>query len=220
MSTEFVRFSAVAGESAGPAQGPRSPAAPSASPDSPDKVLVEMMTTGRIQEAIYAAAVLGVVDVLTDGPMEVEKIARRIGAQAGALRRLLRALAGYGIFAEEERGRFVLTPMPSVLGMGTPLSLRSVAIWCGTVAHRIFGDIEPTIRTGTPAFDHTFGSWLGNEDSNSPRNERADSTDYSRFHDYPPPSEGNKAGYSGRKKAGKRARPRPHLPSEGDGGDV
>jgi hypothetical protein len=159
MSIDFVRFStpAPASESARPSQRPAAPAASSAPSDTPDKVLVEMLMAGRIQQAIYAAAVLGVADVLADGPMEVEEIARRTGAHAGALRRLLRALAGHGIFAEDDRARFVLTPMASLLRMGTPMSLRPVAIWCGTVAHRVFGDIEHTIRTGTPAFDHTFG---------------------------------------------------------------
>jgi len=120
-------------------------------------MLIEMLMAGRIQQSIYAAAVLGVADVLADGPMEFEEIARRTGAHAGALRRLLRALAGYGIFAEDDRARFVLTPMASLLRMGAPMSLRPVAIWCGKVAHQVFGDIEHTIRTGKPAFDHTFG---------------------------------------------------------------
>jgi hypothetical protein len=112
---------------------------------------------GRVQHAIYAAAALSIADVFTDGPMEVEEIARRTGAHAGALRRLLRALAGHGIFAEDDRARFVLTPMASLLKTGTPTSLRPVALWCGKVAHQVFGDIEHTIRTGTPAFDHRFG---------------------------------------------------------------
>src|SRR5262245_10281537 len=159
MSIDLARFSAPAParESARSPQRPSAPAASSAPSDSPDKVLVEMLMAGRIQQAIYAAAVLGIADVLADGPMEVEEIARRTGAHAGALRRLLRALAGYGIFAEDDRARFVLTPIAALLRTGSPMSLRPVAIWCGTVAHRVFGAIDHTIRTGTPAFDHTLG---------------------------------------------------------------
>ena len=159
MSTDLARVSAPAParESAGQPQRPAAPAASPARPDPPDRVLVEMLMGGRIQQAIYAAAALGVADVLANGPMEVEEIARRTGAHAGALRRLLRTLAGYGIFAEEETARFALTPMASLLRTGAAMSLKPVAIWCGTVAHRVFGDIEHTIRTGTPAFDHAFG---------------------------------------------------------------
>jgi hypothetical protein len=156
MSIDMVRASAPASasESARPPQRPGAPAAP---PDTPDKMLVELLMAGRIQQAIYAAAALGIADALADGPMEVEEIARRTGAHAGALRRLLRALAGHGIFAEDDRARFVLTPMASLLRTGTPMSFKPVAIWCGTVAHQVFGGIEHTIRTGTPAFDHIFG---------------------------------------------------------------
>src|SRR5690242_11057235 len=101
MSIDTVRAPAPSAvpEAARPAQRPGGPPASSAPADSPDRALVEMLMAGRIQQAIYAAAALGVADTLADGPLEIEEIARRTGAHADALRRLLRALAGSGIFA-------------------------------------------------------------------------------------------------------------------------
>lgn len=159
MSIDLVRSTpAAAGDVARSAQRAGAPPATASAPaNSPDRTLVEMLMAGRIQQAIYAAAALGVADVLADGPMEVEEIARRTGSHADALGRLLRALAGYGIFAEDDRARFALTPMASLLRTGTQMSLKPVAMWCGTVAYRVFGEIEHTVRTGTPAFDQVFG---------------------------------------------------------------
>jgi hypothetical protein len=64
-------------------------------------------------QAVAAAAELGIADCLANGPKAVE--ARETGTHAPSLRRLLRALAGHGIFAEDGQGRYGLTPLAGAL---------------------------------------------------------------------------------------------------------
>jgi O-methyltransferase domain/Dimerisation domain len=129
--------------------------APQVKPLAP--MLLQMLLGNRVQQTIYVAAKLGIADLLKDGPKEIADLAQATGAHPGALYRLLRTLAGYGIFAESESDRFTLTPLASLLQTGIPGSLHAVALWFGSVAYQVFSGLEYSVRTGEPAFDHIFG---------------------------------------------------------------
>jgi hypothetical protein len=120
-------------------------------------VLLRCLVGNQLQQAIHVAASLGVADVLAQGPLPAEELAARVGARADPLGRLLATLASFGIFALEPDGRFALTPTASLLRDGTPDSLRPFALWSGGVSYQAFGDLEHSVRTGTPAFEHLFG---------------------------------------------------------------
>ena len=49
------------------------------------------------------------------GPRTTGALAKKVGAHEPSLRRVLRALAGLGIFAETANGRFKLTPLGATL---------------------------------------------------------------------------------------------------------
>jgi hypothetical protein len=123
----------------------------------PERALVQMLMATRVQQAISVAASLRIADLLADGPRPADELAAEAGAHPDALARLLRALAAHGVFAETAPGRFGLTPMAALLRQGAPGSLHPVAVWCGSVAYRVFGALEHSVRTGEPAFDHLFG---------------------------------------------------------------
>ena len=72
---------------------------------SPGGILSQMLLGNRAQQAIYVAAKLGIADLLKDGPKGSEELAQATGAHAGSLYRLLRVLASFGIFAEDEQCR-------------------------------------------------------------------------------------------------------------------
>jgi O-methyltransferase domain/Dimerisation domain len=67
----------------------------------------------RAAQAVHVAGELGISDHLASGPVEVSALAEQVGADADALRRLLRALAAIGVYEEQpgdvfatnERGR-------------------------------------------------------------------------------------------------------------------
>jgi hypothetical protein len=56
-------------------------------------------------QAIYGAAKLGIADRLRGGPRTAGQLARATGTHARSLYRLLRTLAGSGIFAHDVGGR-------------------------------------------------------------------------------------------------------------------
>lgn len=124
----------------------------------PGAALTQMLLANRVQQAVYVAAKLGIADLLADGPSSVDELAERTQTHAGALYRLLRVLASYGVFAETETGRFELTPVAALLRSGTRESKRAFALWSGEVAYELFGSLEYSIRTGEPAFDKVFGA--------------------------------------------------------------
>ena len=74
----------------------------------------------EVQQAVDVAAKLGIADMLVDGPRRSEEIAALADVHPGALYRLLRALAGFGIFAEDGAGRFRLTPPAEALRSLSP----------------------------------------------------------------------------------------------------
>jgi hypothetical protein len=73
-----------------------------------------------ITHSIAAAAELGIADRLADGPRTPAELARDCGVLERPLYRMLRALAGEGIFRENQDGRFSLTPMAELLRSDDP----------------------------------------------------------------------------------------------------
>jgi ubiquinone/menaquinone biosynthesis C-methylase UbiE len=70
----------------------------------------------------------------------------------------MRALASVGIFAEDERGRFALTPLAATLRADVPGSLQAwVNMQSGDEQYRAWGDLLHSVTTGETAFNHVFG---------------------------------------------------------------
>src|SRR5687768_17606934 len=73
---------------------------------SPAVQLDRLITGYWVSQAVYAAAKLGLADLLKDGPKSIDELAAATATNPDALYRLLRALASIGIFAEGEPRRF------------------------------------------------------------------------------------------------------------------
>ena len=109
-------------------------------------------------KALSLAAKLGIADMLKDGPQSVTELARLAHCQPQPLYRLLRALAGSGVFAEEKEGHFRLTPTAELLRSDAPGSLRGFAIYFGADWHwRVWEDLEYSVREGKPSFEQIYG---------------------------------------------------------------
>jgi DNA-binding IclR family transcriptional regulator len=78
--------------------------------------------------ALHAVATLGVADHLTQGPRPVAELAAAVGADPLNLYRTLRLLAPRGIFAEDDTGRFALTPTAELLRTDVPSSFRAAIL--------------------------------------------------------------------------------------------
>src|SRR5688500_1594498 len=97
----------------------------SSSHGSDDRSAVLAMSRAYVlSRAIHVAAELGVADHVGDEAVAVAELARRTGAHPSHLERLLRLLAGHGIFTEREPGMFAGTSRSRVLREDAPRSLR------------------------------------------------------------------------------------------------
>ena len=120
--------------------------------------LLGLINGFQVTQAIHVASTLRIANHLKDGPLLAEELAPLTKCHAGALYRLLRALAAVGVFTEDESRRFALNPMGDCLRTDstTPLSawaeyVGSTYVWCAW-AHLLH-----SIRTGENAFEHIHG---------------------------------------------------------------
>jgi hypothetical protein len=121
--------------------------------------LWDMLRGALVTRALALAADLRIADELAAGPQHVDELARRTGADATTLHRVLRALASDGAFAEVERGVFRNTEISELLRAGTGWG--EFAHLFGGVWHGVAGGLDVT---GEPSFPRLHGSdfwaWL------------------------------------------------------------
>jgi hypothetical protein len=112
-----------------------------------------------LAQALAVAASLGIADLLDDGPLEVAELARRCGADPDTLFRLLRTLAGHGVFAADTDGRFRLTERAGPLRRTAPDSVYPLLAGAfPPLVWSAYGELEAAIRTGDVAFDRAHGA--------------------------------------------------------------
>src|SRR5947209_16676486 len=91
--------------------------------------MYDLLNAHMLVQALHVAAVLRIADLLADGSRTVEELAEASSSHTGSLYRLLRLLAGAGVFVEEAPGRFNLTLLGSTLRTDTPGSVRDWALF-------------------------------------------------------------------------------------------
>ncbi len=111
-----------------------------------------------IHQALYAAAKLGVADLMQDGPRTAADLACQLQVHDAALYRILRALASEGVFEETSPYTFANTSLSSFLRTGVPGSIRSILIFKGCEFNYLpFGEILHSVQTGKPAREKVCG---------------------------------------------------------------
>ena len=130
-----------------------------AAPEPPDQTIRRMTTAFQMTQLVYVAAKLRIADHLASGPKPVAELAAASGSHADSLYRVLRALAGYGVFAEEEGQRFRLTPAADLLRGDVPGSMRAAAEVRGEDwMWRSWGALIESVKTGKTGFDLVYGT--------------------------------------------------------------
>jgi O-methyltransferase domain/Dimerisation domain len=125
--------------------------------DSPVDRVMRLLNSYRFSQAVSVAARLGIPDLLAHGGKTPEELAKLISAQPDPLYQILRASASCGVFAEDDKGCFVNTPMSECLRSDAPGPGRNNALLIGEVLFATLGELMHAVRTGTPAFDKVFG---------------------------------------------------------------
>jgi hypothetical protein len=125
----------------------------------PEAVLTQMAFGALLTQALYVAARLGVADLLASGPRPVAELAAETGAHERSLYRVLRSLAGAGVFEEVGPKTFGLTPLAEPLRSDAPASVRNGLIFMGEGWHfNVWSNMLYSVRTGRPAWGHTHGA--------------------------------------------------------------
>jgi DNA-binding transcriptional ArsR family regulator len=115
----------------------------------PAAAMLEMIFGAWIAQGIAVAADLKVADALADGPLAIDELARRVGADPDALARLLRALISEGIFVQRRDGRYALNALGDTLRSDAPISIAGMARFVGAPEHREhWSHLLDAVKTG------------------------------------------------------------------------
>jgi SAM-dependent methyltransferase len=123
--------------------------------------MIEMLFGSWTSISLAAAAKFGVADQLESGPKTTKDLAAVLKVHEESLYRVLRALAGVGVFHEDENRAFSQTPLSEVLRTNAKPSLRFVAATLLDNWHlgNLLG-ICSTVENGRPAAENLRGMGL------------------------------------------------------------
>lgn len=126
---------------------------------SAEEELTRLIFGFMVSRSIALAARLGIADLLQDGPKSADELAVATRTHERSLYRLLRALAGAGVFSEEAGRRFALTPMGKLLGRNASGGIGAFAEIFGTEwLWPVWGELDYSVHTGKSAFELKHGT--------------------------------------------------------------
>ncbi|WP_067488140.1 methyltransferase [Actinomadura hibisca] len=109
--------------------------------------------------ALAALTELGGPEHLRDAALTPAELAERCGADADALARVLRELAGTGVVASAPGGRYTLTPAGETLCADAPDSMRAAVLMnAGPELRYALDNLPRTVREGRSAFVAEHGT--------------------------------------------------------------
>jgi len=109
-------------------------------------------------KALNVAACLGIAEILKNGPQKIENLAEITSSDSQSLYRVLRALAGEGIFKELPGKVFENTRLSEAL-CSPKESVKYFAMHhLGSTNWELAGDMLYCVKTGKNAFEHKFNT--------------------------------------------------------------
>jgi hypothetical protein len=123
--------------------------------------LLETIAMRHVPQALHVVAVLGIADLLADGPKSSDELAHVTGSHARTLYRILRTLVCAGVFAEDKAGRFRLTALGQPLRWDVADSVRAASIFLSGESE-LEGLLVDCVRTGKTAIELASGTtnWI------------------------------------------------------------
>ncbi|WP_329155400.1 methyltransferase [Streptomyces anulatus] len=123
------------------------------------RATLDLVTAAWRTQSVYAAAKLGLPDLIAAGHTAAPDLARAAGADEDAVQRLLRLLVRLDVFTWDEDGGYGNTEVGDLL-RDRPGSLRDVCLLYGEEFYQAWGHAIETARTGKPGFEVAYGQSL------------------------------------------------------------
>ncbi len=134
------------------------PPAPVSDAPQPDAIIMQLLFSKMVFFSFASIARLGIADHMSESPRDIEDIARDSATHASALYRVLRMLAGFGVFQEGPARHFALSPAGQLLQTRHPRTMRDMVImFADDWQIRSYAQMEECIRTGTDGVTLEFG---------------------------------------------------------------
>ena len=127
--------------------------------EAPSATLARLISGYQTAQAVHAAAVLGIGDLLAAGRRGVDDLARATDADPDALYRLLRAQAALGVLDEGDDRTFALTEVGAGLRSDAADSQQPWAAFIGRSYYwEAWSHLLHSVRTGENAFRAVHGT--------------------------------------------------------------
>jgi hypothetical protein len=123
----------------------------------PSARLFDLISGMMRTQTIAAIAELGVADAIASGITGTEQLAREVGADADALRRMLRLLEADGLVAQDAPDHWRLSATGELLRDGVENSMRHLAMLFAAEVYDAWSGAATSLRGGDVAFSERFG---------------------------------------------------------------
>ena len=125
----------------------------------PGDTIVELAIGYIPAGALACACKFNIADRLENGPKTAAELANEVGVHAQSLNRVLRMLAMYGIFKEDEQGRYHQTAESELLRTSLPHTLHHAALMITQdVFWKPVGELQDVVRSGENGMVPIFGA--------------------------------------------------------------
>jgi hypothetical protein len=121
--------------------------------------MAELAIGARVALALRAAAERRIADLLAYRPKTAEALSEETGLPADTLRRLLRGLSAFGVFAESADGAFAKTELSAYMCEGSSPSVREMILLLNDDALlKAWQQLPAVLQSGAPAFAAANGT--------------------------------------------------------------
>lgn len=111
-----------------------------------------------ISRCLVLVTELRITEMLATGPRTAGSLATELGLHGDSLYRVLRLVASYGFFAEDEQGRYSATDAGALLQKGVKGTLwERLRLPWQELLWATYAKLPQAVRTGEPAFELAFG---------------------------------------------------------------
>lgn len=119
--------------------------------------ILDLIQAFRRSQVMFTAVKMGIFDRLAEHPANATELARAVGADAGALERLLDACAALGLLAKRE-GVYSTSPLTDTyLCRESPRTLTGYILYSEAALYPMWSHLDDAVREGTHRWTQTFG---------------------------------------------------------------